>query len=149
MGAPLSFPTKVDVWLVLLLVCGQVAGIAAVALAARENPRVLVPGGLGLALAAAVVLLLSFPTRYELHDRELVVRSGRLRYRFEYDAITSVRPSRSPLSAPAWSLDRLEIRAGRRTILVSPRERSAFLDALAARAPSLVRKGDALVKPVR
>ena len=43
--------------------------------------------------------------------------------------------SRSILSAPALSLDRIQIDYGARRILISPRERQRFVDELRQRCP--------------
>ena len=48
-------------------------------------------------------------------------------------SIAGVRPTRSALSSPALSLDRLRIdhgAGGRRTVLVSPADRAGFVQAL-------------------
>jgi hypothetical protein len=60
----------------------------------------------------------------------LLVRSGVRRWEIPYREIKSVICTFSPMSAPALSLRRLEIRYGREAILVSPRSRSEFVSAL-------------------
>lgn len=75
-------------------------------------------------------------------DRELLVRSGPFRWRIAIDGIESIRPSRSPLSSPALSLDRLEITyGGGRRLLISPEDREGFLEAIVARSRHLHRAG--------
>jgi len=84
-------------------------------------------------------------TRYELDGRELVVRSGPFRWRIDLATIESVTPSRNPLSSPALSLDRLQIRYRKsRFILVSPAERDRFLRALSRAESALERHGGEL-----
>jgi len=79
-------------------------------------------------------------TRYLVTDREVIARSGPFRWRIEIAGIESIRPSRSPLSSPAMSLDRLEIRyAGGRRLLISPEDREGFLEAVVARSRNLTR----------
>jgi hypothetical protein len=94
-----------------------------------------------------VVALLAWPTRYELHEQELVIRSGVIRYRIPYSEIRAVTPSRNPLSAPAWSLDRLRIDRKRGYALISPRDKEGFLRVLAARTDQLTLRGDRLLGP--
>ena len=88
------------------------------------------------------------PMYYEIGPTELLVRSGLLRYHVPLDGIESVRPSHNPLSSPAMSLDRLRIdyrvKGHKRVILISPADKSGFLDQLALAAPGLVREGDSL-----
>jgi hypothetical protein len=99
-----------------------------------------------------LVLLLAVPIVYEITADELVVRSGLLlRWRIPIAAVVSVEPTGSLLSSPAWSLDRLEVRYRRggslSRILISPREKPAFLAELAARDPALRLSGDRLARP--
>jgi hypothetical protein len=46
------------------------------------------------------------------------------------DSIEKVEATRSPLSSPALSLDRLRINYGKRRIMVSPSDRAGFLRAI-------------------
>jgi hypothetical protein len=126
------FPSKVDAWLVALLVVFlalpvviTAPGIAAGGIPARTL--------LLLVLPAALVLWIFTTTYYVLSDDELIVRSGPLNRRIPLKAIVSVRPTRNPLSSPALSLDRLEIDYGKSCILISPKHKEEFLQALAAR----------------
>ena len=89
-------------------------------------------------LLIAVLLLpawLLLGTRYSLTDDALKVRAGPFRWTVPLAEISSVRPSRSILSAPALSLDRIQIDYGARRILISPRERQRFVDELRQRCP--------------
>ena len=110
----------------------------------RESTAVVGPGGrcrVDDGLALIVGMLRS--TRYEVADREVIVRSTPFRWRIEIESIESIRPSRSPASSPALSLDRLEIRyGGGRTLLVSPKDREGFLAAVVARSRHLHRAGE-------
>ena len=70
-------------------------------------------------------------TDYRVSDGECLVRSGPFRWRIPLDDIEAVRATRNPLSSPALSLDRLEIRyAGGRKIMISPLDRAGFLAAI-------------------
>ena len=54
-------------------------------------------------------------------------------------SITSIRPSRNPISSPALSLRRLSIRYNKYDeILVSPKDREAFVAALKAANPQIL-----------
>jgi hypothetical protein len=139
-----AFATKVDGGVVFVLAAGILIGTssAAAALSAAPLAGVL---GLGVVVAVlAVVGIVSYPTAYELHPKALVIRTGILSYEIAYDSIVAVRPTRSPVSAPAWSLDRLRIEYQGGVVLVSPKEREQFLSELALRTWRLRRKGDRL-----
>jgi hypothetical protein len=143
---PIAFPTKVDRWLAILFASSLGFGLTVSVAAALAEPRSALLS-LGAMLGTiGLVALLALPTRYELHAAELVIRSGVIRYRVPYAAITSVAPSHNPLSAPAWSLDRLRIDYGKRFALISPKDREGFLRELQRRVPALGREGERLVR---
>lgn len=128
----MTYPSRVDSWvgIVLLLVP---AGLLLEAIVLRS----LFVGAVA-ACVPLVYVLVVFPTNYELSPDALTIRSGVIRTVIPYQEIHRVRASRSWLSAPALSLDRLEIAYGSsRTTLVSPRDRAAFLRDLSARVPGL------------
>jgi hypothetical protein len=139
------FPSKVDRWIVALMIVPL--GISAVVMgsALRANPplpAVFLMVGIEILVLALIVGTVR-STRYEVTDREVIVRSPPFRWRIEIESIESIRPSRSPASSPALSLDRLEIRyGGGRILLVSPKDREGFLAAVVARSRHLHRAGE-------
>lgn len=144
------FASKVDTWLAALLVLPAVIAVVAVGWTLYRGEDT----GLALAALGAVLLFLFglvLPIRYGIGQGELVIRHGLVRQRCKLAEILSVTPSRSPLSSPALSLDRLEIRKGERwtdRILISPAEREAFLRLLAEQG-GMRREGGALLRDVR
>jgi Bacterial PH domain len=73
-------------------------------------------------------------TYYVIDASTLVVRSGPFHWTVALRDIRSVRPTRDARSGPALSFDRLRIEYGSgRVLLVSPREKDAFLADLARR----------------
>ncbi|OTA41386.1 MAG: hypothetical protein A6D92_07215 [Symbiobacterium thermophilum] len=77
-----------------------------------------------------------FGTGYAVTENELVIRSAFLTWRIPLAAIRRVRPTRSPLTSPALSMDRLEVRTNKGSApLISPRNRSEFLALLRERCP--------------
>lgn len=141
------FASKVDTWVAALLALPAVMAVAAVAWTVYRGQDVwLALGALGAVLLFLFGLVV--PIRYGIGQGELVIRHGLVRQRCRLTEIQSVTPSRSPLSSPALSLDRLEIRTGERwsqRVLVSPAEREAFLRVLAEQG-GLRRDGAALVR---
>lgn len=141
----LIFPSKIDRWIVALMIVPF--GISAVVVGSvlRENPplpAVLLMVGIEVAVLVLIVGMLR-STRYEVTGREVIAYSTPFRWRIEIESIESIRPSRSPASSPAMSLDRLEIRyGGGRTLLVSPEDREGFLSAVVARSRHLHRAGE-------
>lgn len=124
---PVTYASRVDAWLAvsLLLAFGAVIYEGAVL-----GNYVAWGAGLLLALLLRLVVL---PCRYTLMPDHLLVCCGRRRWEIPYGDIKSIMFSFSPVSAPALSLRRVEIRYGREAILVSPRSRTEFMSALQAR----------------
>ncbi len=140
------FRSKVDTWLAVVLTLALLTTIATpIALYAAGDPQ----AWTGLVAVAFVLLIvggLLFPLYYELEDEALLIRSGLVRTRVRYAEIERVVPSRSWLSAPALSLDRMHVDAGNPLgPLISPADEDGFLTALAAKTPHLVRSGDSLL----
>ena len=103
-------------------------------------------------IALAAVLLTTYPLNYEITETELVARCGFMRWRVPLASIEEVRPTRNPASAPTWSLDRLRVEYVKggvtRALLVSPKDKAAFMRDLADAAPGLEMRGDHVVRTV-
>ena len=136
------FPSKVDAWLILLIVFligGVFSVILFVSKSAPGPPLVVV---VVTPLAALGLVLWSFGSTYYVIDGgTLVAKSSFLTWRVEIRSIVEITPTRSTASAPAMSLDRLAIRYRKggsvRTILVSPKDKGGFLHALHAVNPGI------------
>lgn len=124
---PVTFNTRVDAWLAIVVVLAFGAVIYEAAVAGS-----LLAWGVGLAMGL-VLRLVVLPCRYVLMPDHLLVCSGLRRWTIPYGDIKSIMFSFNPVSAPALSLRRVEIRYGREALLVSPRSRTAFMEALYAR----------------
>lgn len=144
---PVVFRTKVDRWLVVVLVVSLLGVLVAMAASYEADPSATWTGAVIPVVVLLLVAALTLPTRYVLTAHALVVRFGLFRMTIPLTAIERVYPTRNPLSAPAWSLDRLgidyRVASRRRLMLISPAERDAFLSLLAERA-GLERRGDEL-----
>ncbi len=142
----MRFRSRVDWWLAVLLVALPVIGlVAAIALQLSGDGGAFV-GWLSLLGIGLLYLGVVWPVVYEMGPDALVIRFGLVRSRVPYRDMRGVAPTRSPLAAPALSMDRLAIdTGGRMGAIISPDDRDGFLDALEARAPHLVREGDRLV----
>lgn len=137
MNQRLRFASKVDGWLAAVILAAVLLDAVAIASvvqrAGTAQAMVMVPliGIVGVGLPLWVLLR----TDYELTGEELLVRSGPFRWRVPLRDIRAIEPSRSWLSGPALALDRLRIDHGcGRSVLVSPKERGRFLEALSRSA---------------
>lgn len=83
-------------------------------------------------LAVGLILFIGsiwFRTRYIIQGEKLIVQSGLIKQSIEIQKITSIRETKSILSAPALSIERLEINYHPyETGQISPRERDLFLE---------------------
>jgi len=149
-----AFPSKRDGWFVAVVwiacVVVVVSGGLHVAADGAAWSRVVL--AIVLFGAAAFMLSVLYGTGYRIGERSLHVRGGPFRWRIPLRAIASVSPTKNPLSSPACSLDRLRVayRTGRgeRVLMISPSDKSGFLDALSLRCPWLERTAEGLTPKV-
>ena len=85
---------------------------------------------LAIAMCALVLVFfawLCFSTSYTVTREALLVQSGPFSWVVPLREISSIEPTRNPLSSPALSLDRLRIRYGAREIMISPADKAGFI----------------------
>ena len=128
------FSSKVDWWYFALM--AAVALSLAVAAPAVVADRWWMAVVLASPLALLIWNLLS--TSYVVSGDTLTVRCLLLRKTVCLAAVTRLRASRDIRSSPALSLDRIEVLYGNDSVLVSPKDKAAFVNALRARKPSIV-----------
>ncbi len=148
------YQTKKDRWLVLIVVLGgvmllvQVINLIMVKGFHYTETRVLF---LVSIVYFGILILLAYPVHYEITTTTLEIRSGILLHcKIPLSSIELVVPTRSPLSSPAWSLDRLKIdyikNSKKRVIMISPKDKKTFLLELVERTPSLKLNGNMAIK---
>ena len=126
------FHSKVDVWLIVVTVTIPVLVLGIVILgdgSADGSGAEL----LAVAICAVVMIFcawLYFSTRYTVTAEALLVKSGPFSWVVPLREISSIEPTRNPLSSPALSLDRLRVRYGEREIMISPADKAGFIAAI-------------------
>lgn len=127
----MKFKSAVDRWYYLVIVAAAVIVLLAVVSAVRSGELSILFGGATIVVSLALPIWLLLSTNYQIDTKSLRIRSGPFSWTIALDQIQSIAPSKSVLSSPALSLDRLEIRygAGKR-ILVSPVDHDAFIEAV-------------------
>lgn len=144
------YPSKRDRWLVLLLWGGAILlAVAAAEIAGSPLHLMAKVGFMALTLGGVALCLWPlYSTFYTLTDTHLVARCGPFRALVPLEAIQAVTPSRNPLASPACSLDRFHVRyrGSRLGLLISPEDKSAFLQSLARVSPGLKVSGDRAVR---
>lgn len=123
-----SFRSKIDAWLVIVFLSPLVLFAALMPSTTAGSALLVVALTAVLILALGVWLVLT--TSYTIGPDELIVRCGPLTERVPLRSITAVSASRSLLSSPALSLDRLAIFHGSGSVLISPRDKRGFLTEL-------------------
>ncbi|WP_313079414.1 PH domain-containing protein [Pulveribacter sp.] len=138
------FASRVDGWFIAVAL-GTMALVLATWVGEYLRRGFASVGVLGTVLSIATIALLAWiwrGTYYEMDNEQLLVRSGPFRWRIPLAQMRGVSPSRSLLSSPALSLDRLRIDYGRaRSILVSPQDTEGFVRALRQRCPHAALNG--------
>lgn len=127
----MTFRSKIDLWLILVLVAAAALPLLQF-MAALQNGSNWLPHILIFGLLAGVFSWLLLSTKYTVTNDAVMVQSGPFRWRIAKSEITRIVPSKSILSSPALSLDRLRIdyADGRNSILISPRDKDGFLRAI-------------------
>ena len=127
------FKSKVDRWIWVLLIVVIVVEAWAIGFAAITAGDPLATTGiilLGIVVVALLIWML-LGTYYSVYRSTLKIVSGPFRWKVAIDQIRSVEATKSPLSSPALSLDRIRIRYGKnRQIMISPADKRGFLKAI-------------------
>ena len=127
------FKSKVDPWIAAVIVAILVLDFVFIIALARETGSPTAKTGAILTCIAAMALIASLALRtYYVVDKNLLrVVSGPFRWKIPIDHITAVTATRTLISSPAMSLDRLRIEYGKlRPIVVSPADKKGFLRAI-------------------
>jgi PH (Pleckstrin Homology) domain-containing protein len=138
MGA-MVFKSKVDLWLVAV-VFGIPLVIIGIMIGAGVGTRDARPPLLAIPVVIVVYAFVAWifrATDYRIDGATLVIRSAFLRWKIPIADIRTITPTHNPLSSPALSLDRLEIRHDGGDILVSPADKQGFIDSLRKVNPAI------------
>lgn len=146
----LKFPSKRDAWLVgvlwLVILASAAGAVYAFTLSLSLVPLCLQEIMWIGVIAFSLSILRS--TYYTIKIDCLEVRSGPFKWTIQFVDIEEIVPSRKAWSSAALSMDRLYINhkgpAG--GTYISPEDKAFFLETIAARAQTLVLKGDRVVK---
>ncbi len=116
--------SKIDLWLIAVLAASLLLPLGLTIL----FPKTFILTSVILAPMIGFFLWLFATTKYEIKEANLYISSGPIKFNFPIRDIISVKATRNPLSSPALSLDRLEIKYGSgKTTLISPKDKSNFL----------------------
>jgi Bacterial PH domain len=136
----MKYRSKKDPWVLVLvwiaILFPLTFGFCAVHI--ESEPLLVGSGWVSLAVGSLFALslaLLSFPLYYEITSSTLRIRCGLLLQEIPFSSIQAILPTRNPLPAPAWSLDRLQVNYGVGEkpfcALIAPHDKEDFLCKLA------------------
>lgn len=139
------FYSKIDVWIAAVLLGGSLSLILLPLWEWRYNndnsrrKKILITI---LTIPFALLLLLPLVNiKYILTDDQLTVHNGFYSIRISLVNIAKVTPTHNTVSSPALSLDRVKIQYvnadGNNSILISPKDKDVFYQALQKRDPNL------------
>lgn len=134
----MKFTSKRDVWLGLILFGSIGYGTFLSISAFISNESSIGESIFAIFLNLVIILFICwlwFSTYYVLDDKELVIRCGPINRRIPYREITSAHKTWNPLSSPALSLKRINIKYQFGMALISPKDRDKFLRLLKERCP--------------
>lgn len=129
------FQTKRDIWL------GGIFGAISVLLIWGIIDSILYIDWVTIILLPPTllfILLIWFRMYYKIKNKTLIIIYGPFSKKIDINQITTIRHSKSILSAPALSLERLEINTNKfDTILISPKEKELFMETLLSIQPNI------------
>ena len=128
-----KFKSKIDLWLVVLLVL--IFGFQLTQLASGQKWATFI---FTLSVGAFIVHLFA-NTFYEIENDKLRIKSGFLvNSLIEIKNIKKISETFNVMSSPALSLDRIEIFYGKNnSILISPKDKSGFFEAIKSINPEV------------
>ncbi len=140
----MRFESKVDGWIAALGFVIPVVVLASIGtqwyLTHHDFRGPLIGAAVLIVMEIIFITWVLHSTYYVVEGGTLLIRSSFITWRIPISSITSITPTRSALSSPALSLDRLRIEYGGKVILVSPADKHGFINALLAVNPAIMRR---------
>lgn len=129
---PIEFRSKIGAIIVIPAVVVVLLGAPAVTQAVIQGRYIL---AVLFTVPIALVAWIFATTSYSITPADLAIRCAFVTFRIPLQSITKVQPTRTMLSAPALSLDRLEITHDAGIAVISPANTDRFLAEIRARCP--------------
>ena len=129
------FTSKVDLWLAFLILGSSLLLVLVPVwewMYNNSSIKRIIFISLFTIPTALLLLVLFFNIKYTLTADTLLVKNGFSTQSISLEDITHITPTSSTLSAPALSLDRIEIRYEGGSIVISPKDKDRFYHAIQA-----------------
>jgi len=131
----LKFTSKIDWWLLLILIIVTVSIISKIYKA--HHSYSLASNFTYLVIYSLIIFLMWMPvfnTYYVVDQNKLIIKSMVFRWKINIDDITKIEETHNPLSSPALSLDRIKIyyfkNGSVNSIMISPKDKEGFFQAI-------------------
>lgn len=134
------FTSKIDLWLAFLILGSSLLLILVPVgewIYNNSSIKRIIFISLFTMPGAILLLLIFFNVKYSLSADKLFVKNGFSTQSISLKDITHITPTNSTLSAPALSLDRIEIIYKGGSIVISPKDKDRFYHAIQERVPAL------------
>ncbi len=122
------YDSAVDWWVAVLLsmtpLASGVAGLYAWWLGLPGDAAILFAAG---GFASLVTAAFTVPCRYTILDDAVSIRCGLICFQIPMSEIESVEPTATLKSGYGFSLMRVAIKTATRTVIISPKDRDAFI----------------------
>ena len=128
----MTFKSAVDLWLLVIVALVVIISLGvSVRLVLQRSPAGYLISIWLIAVGIGLPLWLIYTTQYFVKDEVLKIQSGPFKWTIPITSISQVVETSNPLSSPALSLRRLKITYGEsKTVMVSPKDREGFLEAI-------------------
>ncbi|MBC7658164.1 MAG: PH domain-containing protein [Chitinophagaceae bacterium] len=124
------FDSAKDSWLMFLLSGVVLVSFYIGASSLREDNGAFWASASASIAAGLLCLWIMSATYYQIEGEQLLVKSGPFKYRIKIADIVSLRDSRSIISSPALSFKRVRVEHKKGNLLISPKDRRAFVELL-------------------
>jgi hypothetical protein len=120
------YPSKVDLWIIILITADLTLlfGLGIYNFGNGASGAILLACGVFSALLMVIFLV---PLHYTITPESLEIRHGIIKEIVKLEEIIEVKPTSDPTSAPALSLQRVEIVLKDKSKLISPKNRDQFI----------------------
>lgn len=117
-----TYRSKVDFWLLAVIYAVIIASVVPIGCSGYVAVSIII--------AAVPITFYLFNIRYVIRGTSLIVKDGLFSHAYDINDIQSIKPTHTLLSAPAASLDRLEISFTHDSLVVSPKHKDDFISQL-------------------
>ncbi len=117
-----TYRSKVDAWLLLIIHAVIIASVVPIGYSGDVTKSVIIA-----AVLIVPITIYMFNNKYIIRGSSLIVKDGIFTHTYDINDIRSIKPTHTLLSAPAASLDRLEINFSHDTLIVSPKHKEDFI----------------------